>query len=401
MSLNYKHIIVFSLLFFFGLVIPAFSQSKTDLEKKKLELQKDIEYKNSLLKETKKNKQLSLSQLVLLNKQIAVREELIATINREIKLLNKQINENQALIDAMEKDLQNLKDEYAKIIYYSYKNRSAYDKLMFIFSSEDFNQAYKRLKYYQQYEEYRKQQADLIVKTKQIIAKKLEELQIKKAEKQELLSQELKEKNNLAGEKNEKQTIVNQLQQNEKKLKDDIQKKEKEAAKLQQAIQKIIEAEIAKSKEKGKFVMTPEALALSENFTGNKSKLPWPVEKGVVTSKFGIHPHPILKGVEMKNNGIDISTTEGAVARAVFDGVVSKVLIIPGVGKAIMVRHGEYYTIYSNLKESYVKEGDKISTKQTLGLIMTDEDAGKTEIHFEIWKRQEILNPSDWIYLAK
>lgn len=373
-------------------------QNKDDLEKQKSQIQKDIAYKNKLLQETKKNKQLSIGQLVLLNKQISSREQLIRTINREVRILDKQIEETNALIASMENDLKNLKEEYAKMIYYAYKNKSSYDKLMFIFSAKDFNQAYKRLKYYQQYSEYRKKQAEMIRQTQESLNQKVAALKVKKIEKESLLNQERAERNQLAEEKQEKQQLVNGLQGDEKKLKDEINKKKKEAAKLQKMIQKIIEEEIAKSKEKGKFVMTPEAKALSESFANNKAKLPWPVEKGVITGKYGVQAHPVLKGIQIQNNGIDISTTEGAAARAVFDGEVTKVMIIPGVGKVVMIRHGEYYSVYSNLKETFVQSGDKVTTKQMVGSVITDDQSGKTEVHFEIWKRQTTLNPSQWIY---
>lgn len=377
------------------------AQSKKDLEAQKDQIQKDIIYKNKLLEETKKNKELSVSQLVLLNKKISSREDLIRTINREIRAIDKQIEETNMLISSMEKDLQNLKEEYAKMVYYAYKNKSSYDKLMFIFSADDFNQAYKRLMYYQQYAKYREHQAEMIKKTQEALNGKIKELQQIRLEKQALLNQERSERNSLAKEKTEKQGVVNALQNDEKKLKAEIDKKKKEAVKLQKAIQKMIEEEIAREKAKGKEALTPEAKALSDNFALNKSKLPWPVEKGEITGKYGKQAHPILKGIEIQNNGIDISTTKGAMARAVFDGEVTKVMIIPGVGKVVMVRHGEYYTVYSNLKETFVQKGDKVKTKQEIGTVITDENKGLTEVHFEIWKRQTIMNPVDWIYKAK
>ena len=377
------------------------AQSKEELQQKKAKIQQDIVYKNKLLQETKRNKEQSVQQVILLQKKISSRERFIRAINREVVLLTKQITTSKDQIKQKEREIEDLKNEYAKMIYYAYKNRSAYDKLMFVFAAEDFNQAYKRLMYYQQYAKYREQQTELITKAQVELKEQIEQLKIQRAEKQSLLQQEQQERNNLTKERQEKQTVVNALQDDEKKLRAEIKKKKKEAVKLQKAIQKMIEEEIAREKAKGKEALTPEALELSNNFTANKAKLPWPVEKGEITGKFGKQSHPVLRGIEIQNNGIDINTTEGAMARAVFEGLVTKVMIIPGVGKVVMVRHGEYYTVYSNLKETFVQKGDKVTTKQELGTILTDSTKGLTEVHFEIWKKQTILNPVDWIYRAK
>lgn len=378
----------------------SFAQTKEELEKKKAELSNEIKYNNKLLKETKKNKQLSLSQLLILNKKIANRQQLISAIHSEIRLLNNQIEENHSLIEAMENDIQKLKEEYAKMIYFAYKNRNNYNRLMFLFSSEDFNQAYKRLKYYQQYTRYRQTQAALIKKTQLLLNNKVVDLETKKAEKQHLLGYEHTEKKALSSEKQEQQNVFRGLQKKEKQLQSEINKKRQEASRLKKAIERIIEEEM-KAKGKNYFALTPEARALSNSFAGNKGKLPWPVLKGTITGYFGEHSHPVLKKVKIKNNGIDISTTVGAIARSVFEGEVTSVIIIQGAGKAVMIRHGEYITIYAQLKEAFVKSGDKVKTKQEIGSVITDESSGKTELHFELWKRREILNPSQWIYRTK
>lgn len=394
-----KYSLLFSLIFSVAI---SFGQSRKELEKQKKRLQKDIANASEILKETKRNKQLSMTELVILNNKISKREKLIAAINKEVRILNKQIKETNALIVKMQGELKQLKEEYADMVYYSYKNRSSYDKLMFVFASDDFNQAYKRLKYYQQYSEYREKQAKHIQKTQEILNKKAEELKANKAEKQHLLGIERDEKSSLAAERQEQNQTLSKLQDDEKKLKAQIKKKEKEAAKLRKAIQRIIEEEIERAKKasaKGSYTLTPEAQALSNSFAKNKGKLPWPIEKGIIVEKYGEHPHPVLKEIKIKNNGININTSKGAATRAVFGGEVSGVVVIPGAGKAIMVRHGEYLTVYSNLKESYVQKGDKVTVKQPLGLIVSDDE--KTQLHFELWKGKTILNPSDWIYKAK
>lgn len=391
------------LVLFFLLALGGYGQKRSDLEKQKSELRKDIEYKNKLLKETKKSKQRSLNELILLKKKISNRQRLIYTLRDEVSLLEKQIYVMQDSVDMKKQELADLKEEYAEMIYYAYKTRSHYDQLMFILASESVNQAYKRIKYLQQYATYRKLQADLIVEAQAELNKKLSVLEEKKVEKELLISSKEKETMNLAGDKSEKQKVLNELSSKEKELRGEIKKKKDESKRLQKAIQRIIAEELKKQSKSsgGGFVLTPEAKALSSNFENNKGKLPWPTEKGVVTEYYGEHAHPVLKGIKVKNNGVDISTEPGAVARAVFTGVVSGVIVIQGMGKAILVRHGEYITVYSNLKDVFVQKGDAVDTKQQLGMALTDAGKGKTEVHFEIWKGQTTMNPSGWLYRFK
>jgi septal ring factor EnvC (AmiA/AmiB activator) len=386
-----------------------FAQSKKELENKKKQLQKEIIQTESLLNETKKNKKLSLNQLVTLNKKISVREQLIATIQAEIRIAEKQIKDNKAIIASLENDLQKLKEEYARMIYYAYKNQDAYSRIMFIFSAQDFSQAYRRLKYMQQYSFYRHKQAEMIEKTQDLLNKKIAELEEKKRQKQELLGIEEQEKQQLAKEKSEQEKTLTQLQEQEKELMKKIKEKEQEQKQLQLAIQRIIEEEIRKSREKAKtdgtkpaeqgLTLTPEAQKLSNTFEANKGKLPWPVAEGIITGKHGEQPHPVLKGITIKNNGVDISTKKDALVRAVFEGEVTGLATVPGFGKVVMVRHGEYLTVYSNLRDVLVKKGDKIKTKQNIGVVETDEN-NKTEVHFEIWKGSTLMNPETWLYLT-
>jgi septal ring factor EnvC (AmiA/AmiB activator) len=382
------------------------AQTKKQLEQKKRKLQEEISYTNKLLKKAEKNRQASLNELIKLNKKISTRQELVNTINQEIKILNLQIVQKQTLIKSLENDLNNLKSEYANMIYAAYKHHNDYDKLAYIFSAENFNQAYKRLKYLQQYAEYRKKQAEAIAKTKEKLLKEVAELEKKKQEKQQLLNEKTKETNLLAKEKSTQEKTIAQLQQQERELRKKLKDAQLQASKLDEAIQKIISEEIRKAKENKKatskssngFPMTPEALKLSNSFAANKGKLPWPVEKGVITGKFGEQPHPVLKEVIVKNNGIDITTEKEANVRAVYDGEVSSVVIIPGAGKVVMVRHGEYLTVYSYLSEVYVKKGDKVSIKQPLGKLVKDSSSTDSKMHFEIWKGMTKLNPDYWIY---
>jgi septal ring factor EnvC (AmiA/AmiB activator) len=381
-------------------------QTKKDLENKKKQLQKEIEYTNQLLAETKKNKKLSLNQLVTLNKKISAREELISTINTQIAILNRQIEGNKESINGLQKDLTKLKYEYAKMIYYAYKNQDAYSRLMFVFAAKDFEQAFMRLKYLQQYSDYRHKQAEMIVQTKKNLDDKVHDLEMKKSDERVLLSSQQTEKQNLTSEKTEKEQVFSQLQEQEGKLKKDLDKKKKDAEKLQQAIQRVIQKELEKMQKEAvtankpkpeRLVLTPESQQLSNSFASNKNKLPWPILKGFVSEHFGVHPHPLMPNIDINNNGVDITTNTGALTRAIFDGEVKAVVNMPGSGQFILIRHGEYLTIYSNLKEVYVKVGDKIKTKQNIGSILLDDDDSKTVLHFEIWKGQTKLDPEDWL----
>ena len=384
----------------------SFTQSKSALEQKKKQLQKEIRLTNKLLKETRKNKDLSVDELLKLKSKINSRSDLIAAMNSEMKLINKEISDSKRGISESEQELVYLKAEYAKIIYYAFKHRSSYDKMMFVFASKDVNQAYKRLKYIQQYSAYRKTQAEDIVSTQKILKQKIEGLKQSNQEKTVLVSLEEQEKENLALEKAEQETIVQKLQGKEQELKNKLKKKEAAKRKLQKAIQRIIEAEIRKAREAAKkagttskgFPMTPEALKLSNSFASNKGKLPWPVTQGVITAQFGKHPHPVLEGIVINNNGIDISTTKGSKSRAIFNGVVSSVAIIPGEGKVVMIRHGEYLSVYSYMTEVFVKKGDEIDVKQELGVLVNESGKSKTQVHLEIWKGMTKLNPKYWIF---
>ena len=382
-------------------------QTKKDLENKKKQLQNEIDYTNQLLAETKKNKKHSLNQLIALNEKIKKREELISVVNGEIGVLNRQINQNNESIRGLQNDLTKLKSEYAKMIYYAYKNQDAYNRLMFIFASKDFEQAFMRLKYLQQYSDYRHKQAEMITNTKKNLDEKVHDLEAKKSDQRVLLSSEQVEKQNLTSEKTEKEQVFSQLQEQEGKLKKDLEKKKKDAEKLQQAIQRVIQKELEKMQKEAetenkpkpeKLVLTPESQKLSNSFLSNKSKLPWPVVKGIVSEHFGVHPHPLMPNIDINNNGIDITTSTGSLTRAVFDGEVKAVVNMPGSGQFILIRHGEFLTIYSNLKEVYVKVGDKVKTKDNIGSIIFDDEDSKTVLHFEIWKGQIKLDPEGWLF---
>lgn len=379
-------------------------QNKETLQQKRDELNKQIQVTSQLIKETETSKQTTQNQLDLTSSKIQLRKELIATITKEIGQLNASMAENESQIASLNKELEELKEEYAEMIYRAYVNRNTYDKLLFIFSSEDFFQALKRTRYINQYSKYRERQADLIRQTTEELKQKQAELESQKEEKIQLLENEREAHKELAQDLEKQQSILQELQSESRSLKKKLNQQEKERNRLNKEIQRIIEAEIAAAKKDnaGTFALTPEAAALSANFESNKGQLPWPVERGVITSSFGKHNHPVLPGIVIENNGVDITTSKGATARSIFEGTVTSVFTIPGAGKNVIISHGAYRTVYTNLQEVFVTTGEKVSTKQELGILQTDDDEGKTIAHLEIWKISGSgttkQNPSLWIF---
>jgi septal ring factor EnvC (AmiA/AmiB activator) len=405
MAILPKNIVRFVLyLLVFSSLGSSFAQDKKNLlQSDKEKIEKEIEYSTRLLEETKKSKKTSLNQLVLLKKQICDREKLLQNMQKQVKAVDETIMLDEEIISDLNTDLKKLRDEYAQMVYFAYKNRNSYDKLMFIFAARDFNQAYKRLKYFQQYSEYRKMQAQLIVKTRDELESTIEQLEINKEEKMELLSSFTEEKEKLSKEKAMKSKTVKELSKKEKQLLTTIKQKEKASKKLQKEIEKIIAEEIrlaakkSGTKKTSSFALTPAELQLSANFELNKQKLPWPLKRGVVSEKFGEHPHPVLKNVMVQNKGLDFLTDKGAKARAVFEGEVTRVISIAGYNYVVMIRHGEFLTVYSNLVEVFIQKGDKVSTGQEIGEVHTDTKEMKTELHFEMWKGKTLLNPANWL----
>jgi len=387
------------------LVIGAFAQEeKQALQKQKWKIDDEIQYTNNLLEETQKNKQTSLNELSILSNKIDKREELIITIAAEIRYLEQQIKRNEENIQELNKELEDLRDEYAGMIYYAFKNKDVYDRLMFIFSSEDFNQAYRRMKYLQQYSIYRKVQAELISEKQLELEQTIADLEKQKEEKEGLKLEKEEEMKRLDNNRQQKDETVTILGNKERDLRRQLREKEQAANRLQNAIEAIIAEEIRKAAEESgtpsseqMFALTPEEMELSNTFATNKGKLPWPTERGIISGRFGEQPHPVLNGIKVKNNGVDIMTNINASARAVFEGEVTRIISVPKYNNVVILRHGEYLTVYSNLDDVTVSVGDKIATKQQLGIIHTDTDDTKTELHFEMWKGKELLNPSLWM----
>jgi len=393
----------------------SFSQvSKDKLQKTKSQLEEEIRYTAKLLEETRQSKENSLHKVNLLNKQIDRRQSLINAISVEVNDIQAQMDVQRSHISSLSEELKKMKNEYARMIYYAYKNLNAYNRLLFIFSAEDFNQAYRRLLYYQQYSAYRRTQAELIRDAQMNIDRKQKELEETRTQKLNLARSEEDQKGQLTLEMQEKDKSVQQLSKKEKELETSLREKQQTAQKLEDEINKLIAAEIRAAADRAKkngnrnpktqmkpasteIMLTNDEQVLSSSFASNKGKLPWPSEHGVITSSFGEHPHPVLKYVKVKNNGIDISTEKGASVRTVFNGKVSRVMSFPNLNKVVIIRHGEYLTVYSNLEEVTVKDGQTVTTKQMIGKVHTNPDDSRTDLHFEIWLGKTTQDPQEWL----
>ena len=411
-----KYTIIFLLCLF---SLSAFPQTKEELRKQKFSIEQEIIYTSQLLDKTKANKTKSLSYLRALEMQISNKEFLLQTLNIEISLLNKQIQKTEQLIIKIKEsiideneNLEILKNEYAKMILACFTKKSNRNNLIFIVSAEDFNQAYKRVIYLKQYASFRKNQINKINESQKAFEiKKIDlnnqknQLTFEYTSKKELVDLKKTELSTVNNAKLEKEKLARNLSKSERMFKNQLQEKQKRAKVLDDMIQKIIEEEIRKATEEAEskntgFLLTPEAMALSVEFNNNKGKLPWPLVKGVIVQRYGKQKHIIFSGVETFNNGIDIATEKNANVRAVFDGTVSRIFFIKGEGKAILMNHGEYFSVYSGLKEISVKAGDKLLSKEKLGVVLTQEVEEKTELHFEIWKGYDKADPSKWLYKA-
>lgn len=387
------------------------SKARQELENKKEQLLKEIEETNRQLKLNEKNKKTTKSQLDQLNKQIRTRESLIRNINSQINNLGSEIDQTEEEIQTLEAQMQQLKTQYANMLSNSQRKRSQYNNMMYIFASADFYQALKRIKYLQQYTDARKLQAFKIDSTQIVLSEKREMLLAQRNEKSTLKSSEEKEKKSLTSEKKVQESYMTNLNKQEETLKKQLAAKQEAKRKLENAIAENIRKEIEAARKraeasgkkkddinsKNAFNQTPEEQKLTSNFSGNRGSLPWPVESGEIVSEFGEHQHPVLKNITVKNDGVDIQSPKGSNARAIFNGEVTGVINVPGSYSAVIVRHGEYLTVYSNLEGVVVRKGDKVTTKQKLGTVHTDASTNVAEINFQIWKGYTKLDPKAWL----
>jgi len=405
-------------------------KSKKQLQSEITSLQKEISTANQLLKKTTKDKEMTLNEVNILDKKIRQREQLIKAYNEQIAVLDEEINAGQSNIKSLNSDLGKLRKEYAKMLVFANKNRSHYERLGFVFASKDFNQAFSRLRYIRQFNDSRKTKMDQIARTERRITGEVEANQKAREERAAMLKDEKAQQDALKTEKEDLNKQVANLKKKEGNIQQDIKEKEQQAKKLQKAIDDIIAEEIRKANEeaerkrkeaekkaatnksKGKtatpskpatpakekgMALTPAEMTLSSTFVANKGKLPWPVERGVISSSYGKHASVVSDKVTVTNNGIDIATISGAQARAVFNGEVTSVTKLTGSNTVVIIRHGEYFTVYSNLENVTVKRGDKVKTKQSIGTVHTNKTENKTELHFELLKEQSRQNPANWL----
>ena len=404
------------------------------LEKRKAQIQQEIRENEKLLQTVKKKEKSAVNVVIVQSNKIKLKEKLINTTERQAKLLSNDIYINQLKINKLNRELVVLKEDYAEMIVKSYKSRSEQSRAMFILSSNSFLQAYKRAQYMKQYTGYRKMQGDEIKSKSDQLVVYNEKLGVQKSAKQKLIQENEKERLALLKVKQEQEKL---LKKDKSKIAGEIKKKQTEARAIDKQIDRIIREAIAEANRKAameramekakneskagdtkeeiktrakaivssssavsssKIELTPEAKILSDNFKANKGKLPWPVEKGFVSSAFGNHPHPVISSLMIHNSGVDITTDQGATARAVFAGEVTSVMVLSPVNRAVMIQHGEFFTVYQNLSSVSVSKGDKVSIKQSIGKVRTNGDTGKTVIKFTISQNTTYNNPAIWLY---
>lgn len=423
------------LVFFSCFSVMVFGQSgnKTELQKRKALLEKEISDANKELQATKQSKSANLKQLVLIKRKINKREELLRAFDSEIKTIDKDMSKLNDTISKIGNKLDDLKDEYADIIVSTYRNRGSTDRLMLIFAAKNFNQAYKRIKYLEYYTDHRKEQVKTITEYRKILATKKDELEKNRETKLLLKGKEQNERNKLADEKKEKDEQTKKLTSQEKKLLTKLEKNQAAVRKLQSAIEAIVAEEIRKANEEKQRLaaekaakeaadkgltaeattakakpaakpatttsmsITAEDVALTGSFTNNKGRLPAPFDRSTVLQSFGEHPHPEFQGIRVKNNGIDFISTPSANVKAVFDGVVSSTMNIADLNYVVIIRHGDYLSVYSNLSKTYVKKGDKVKTRQVIGVAANEEEVAQSRLHFELWQGNKVMNPVPWL----
>lgn len=375
------------------------------LESKREQLQKEISEMNRLLFAERKQKGTVLDQMELLDQKINVRQQLIRVTNQQSNLLSRQINANIRNIAKLREDLEILKEEYANMIRKSYQHRSQQSRLMFLMSSQNFYQAFKRMQYLKQYTQYRKQQGVQIASKTEDLITLNNDLTKQRKEKESLIAENKLARKELFEEISDQKGLLSTIRKNESNYAIAINKKKAEAKKIDEQIERLIRSAIAASNKKAgntgnssTFILTPEAALVATNFSANKGRLIWPVEKGIKRQGFGIYSDAVYPGIKHQNNGVIIATDKGARARAVFEGEVIAILAVPGGGKGVQVKHGNYISTYYNLADLYVKKGDKVAAKEELGEIYTNRLSGLTQLKFYLYRDATRLNPEEWIY---
>ena len=397
----------FLLLFWIGLGTGFAQQSskqQKQLEAQRLQLKNEIKQINSLLFSNTKTRKNALSEVEDLQVKLNVRSKLIKVTNQQANLLTRRIGLNERTIADQRKELESLKAEYAKMIQKSYASKSLQNRLMFLFSSENFLQAYKRIQYLKQYARYRRKQGIAIAEKTTLLQELNKTLTQEKATKLALVEENRAVQEELEKERKQQQNLIKTLKRKERSLAAQIAKKQKQRKAIDLEINRLIrEAIAASNKAAGKkgnktFQLTPEAKLIAANFQANKGRLPWPLKKGVVIQGFGRQQHPVVKTTTIQSNGVVLATEASAQVRAVFEGEVMSVIVIKGSNPSVLIRHGNFITLYTNLAKLYVKKGEKVAAKQPIGEVFTNQQTGKTQLQFGIFNNVKALNPKDWVY---
>jgi septal ring factor EnvC (AmiA/AmiB activator) len=391
----------FCLLLFLVISTVSFAQkkSKAQLQKEKQQNIEKIKEVEKILSETTNQKKNTLGELNALNQRIIEQENLIASIKKEINFLNTEIDQNNDIIGALQSDLEKFKKEYASMLFAAQKANNSTTRLTFLFSARSFDQLVMRMRYMEQYGETRKLQANLIVQVQEELSGQVQAITSQREEKNKLLQEGVTENQNLANLKRKQGTLVRSLEKEEKKLKKDLNETKEAIAKLDKMIETIIREEIEREAREALAAAAAgnkKSVVLSASFEENKNKLPWPVASGFISQKFGLQNHPVLKGIVQQNDGVNIQTRENEKVKCVFEGEVRKVAFVPSIGTTVLIKHGEYYTVYAGLKEVYVKEGQKVIVDQEIGRVISNHD-GISELRFQIRKNTLALDPQTWL----
>jgi len=393
---------VLTILFLFSLLGDGmlFAQSKETLERKRQELTSDIKQIEKLIDNSLNKKRALVTNLENLKFKIDLQKKLIMNINNQLNIIVDEIDRNNIELNQLLKKQKKVKEDYASMVLKSYKHKSKLNRIMFVFSANNFTQGYKRLQYYKQYIKYKDKQIKQINLTSTLIDNVLEELDEQKNQKKNLILANEKIKINLDKENLIQKNMIVEIRSDEKRFTNQIRIKQKQAQDIDKQIEMIIAEATAKVKNKGlpEFNLTEEAKLISKKFNENKGKLPWPVEKGIVILKYGKQPHPIVRTTTIQSNGVRILTSKNQEVRAIFDGKVYSIIVSKNGSHAILIQHGNFFSVYKNLTEIYVKKGEIIETKQVIGKLNTNKSTGQTILNFSIFKDGVTQNPSVWIY---
>ncbi|EMR04540.1 murein hydrolase activator EnvC family protein [Cesiribacter andamanensis] len=393
------------------LVAPAVAQNKAELEKKKQENLKKIREAENILSQTRNEKKATLGELSALEAQIAASQELTRLISKELSLLDAEIGELGLVVRALEKDLSQFKQEYAKMVYNAYKANKGYSTLTFLFSAPTFNQLFMRMKWLEQYKEARIVQLEQIRKVQDLLGMQQQQVRSKRQEQQKLLDEQVAQNQNLIALQQRQSRTIARLSEQEKSIQQDLNQRRKDLQQLDALLARLVKEEIERARKEAEaearrnktatasasaaVPLTPEAAALGNSFEGARARLLWPVASGFISAQFG--EQQVYKQVKLENSGIEIQTKENEQVRAVFDGEVRRVFFMPGMNNVVMIQHGQYFTVYARLKEVTVKPLQKIKAKDPIGTVYTTKE-GVSEVHFEIWKNDQKLNPEQWLF---